>query len=319
MMRAITINKFGGIENLALAEVPIPEPGDKEVLIRVKAAGVNPVDCKIREGKLAMRLPHRFPLIPGWDAAGVVTAAGPGVTRFKPGDEVFAYCRKPVVQYGAYADYIVLPELSVAGKPRSLSFEEAASIPLAALTAYQSLFEALNLHNGETILIQAAAGGVGGFAVQLAALQGASVVGTARGVNHDYVLNLGAERVIDYTVNEIGSVITAGFPDGIDAVIDTIGGEATFAVMDVLKRNGRMVSITTPKSALIEEMVKEKNIRYEYVFVRPEAGQLEKLASLIDAGKIRTHLSTVLPLEDAAEAHRLMESGHTKGKIVLTL
>ena len=318
-MKAIIIDEFGGQDRLTLADVPAPEPGSGEVLIRVKAAGVNPVDTKIREGRLALRLPHRFPLIIGWDAAGVVEATGPGVTAFKPGDDVYAYCRKPVVQFGAYAEYIVLPVQSVARKPSTLSFEEAASVPLAALTAYQSLFEAVNLHNGETILIQAAAGGVGGFAVQLAALQGAYVIGTARGSNHEYVLNLGADRVIDYTTDEFRSVIRKDFPDGIDAVFDTIGGDATFAALEVVKHCGCMVSIAMPKDAAVEEKIREKNIRYEYVFVRPDAGQLEKLATLIDAGKIGTHLSAVLPLEQAARAHSLIESGHTKGKIVLTI
>lgn len=318
-MKAIVIHEFGGRDKLTLAEIPTPEPGDGEVLIKVKAAGVNPVDWKIREGMLAKRLPHRFPLIPGWDAAGIVAATGRGVGVLLPGDEVCAYCRKPLIQYGTYAEFVAVPEQSVARKPAALSFEEAAAVPLAGLTAWQSLFEAINLQSGETILIQAAAGGVGGFSVQLAALQGAEVIGTARATNHDYVISLGASRVIDYTTDDFRSVVRAAFPEGIDAAFDMIGGKTTFAAIEVLKRNGRMVSIVMPKDKTIEEKAKNKDIQYGYVFVRPDAGQLAKLTALIDAGKIRVRLSAMLPLEEAANAHEMMETGHTRGKIVLTV
>lgn len=262
---------------------------------------------------------HRFPLIPGWDAAGIIEDTGGGVTAFRAGDEVYAYCRKPVVQYGCYAEYVTVPESFVARKPSTLSFEEAASVPLAGLTAFQSLFEAAKLQKGETILIQAAAGGVGSFAVQLAVHHGAYVIGTAQSVNHNYVSSLGAGRLIDYTRADFQSVIKSEYPTGIDVVFDTVGGDATFTAMETLKPKGRMVSILMPKNEVVEKIAAQKDFRYDYVFVRPDAGQLEKMARLFDSGKLKTHISTVLPLEQAAKAHAMIESGHTRGKIVLSV
>ncbi|MDH3557537.1 MAG: NADP-dependent oxidoreductase, partial [Deltaproteobacteria bacterium] len=178
-MKTIAIKEFGGRDKLQFMDLPVPEIKPGEILVKVKAAGVNPVDWKIREGYIKDLFPYQFPIILGWDAAGIVEQAGPEVTRFKEGDEIFAYCRKPMVQGGAYAEYIVLEEEHAAIKPKNTSFEEAASIPLAALTAYQSLFDAAKLQSGETVLIHAAAGGVGGFGVQLARDHGAVVWATA--------------------------------------------------------------------------------------------------------------------------------------------
>lgn len=319
MVKAIVLHEYGGREKLAPEEVPDPVPAAGEVLIRVKAAGVNPVDWKIREGQLAMRLPHRFPLIPGWDAAGIIAEVGEGVTSFTAGDAVYAYCRKPVVQYGTYAEYVVVPETSVALKPSSLSFEEAAAVPLSGLTAYQSLFEAVDLQSGEVVFIQAAAGGVGSFAVQLAAQQGAQVIGTARAGNHDYVLALGASRVIEYTAENYREVVKAAFPDGVDVAFDLLGGDDTYTTMKLVKPRGRMVSLLVSEKAVDAARVMAADIAYRYVFVRPVAAHLEKLATLVDAGKLRVHLAATLPLEEAARAHAMIESGHTRGKIVLTL
>lgn len=318
-MKAIVIDGFGGRETLVVRSMPIPQPDEHEVLIKVKAAGVNPVDWKIREGKLSTRLPHRFPLIPGWDAAGVLEAVGGGVTSFVEGDAVYAYCRKPVVQWGTYAEYIAVPASSVARKPATLSFAEAAAVPLAGLTAYQSLFEAAQVHNGEVLLVQAAAGGVGSYAVQLATRQGVRVIATARGENHDYVLALGASRVIDYTVEDFASVLRAAFPDGIDAVFDLIGGETMYKAMGVLKPGGRLVSLLVPENRIDHKRHEVTGKKHAYVFVRPEARQLEKLSVLIDAGKLRVHLAASFPLEEVARAHEMIESGHTRGKIVVTI
>ena len=198
-MKAIAINEFGGRDKLQFMDLPMPEIKPGEILVKVKTAGVNPVDWKIREGYIKDLFPYEFPIILGWDAAGIVEQAGPEVTLFKEGDEIFAYCRKPMVQGGAYAEYIVLEEEHAAIKPKNTSFEEAASIPLAALTAYQSLFDAAKLQSGETVLIHAAAGGVGGFGVQLARDRGATVWGTASGHSSEYVQDLGGDRVVDYS------------------------------------------------------------------------------------------------------------------------
>lgn len=315
-MKAIVLREFGGRDVLGLEDVPRPVPEAGDVLIRIHAAGVNPVDWKIREGLLQGRLPHEFPIIPGWDAAGVVEDVGSQATRFRPGDEVYAYCRKPVIQHGCYAEYIALDETSVALKPRAFGFAEAASIPLAALTAYQSLFDAGGVRAGTHILIHAGAGGVGGFAIQLAKQAGAHVITTASARNHDYVKKLGADMVIDYNDQDFRTAIRDAYPRGLDVVYDTVGGDVQVASADVLKKGGTMVSILAFQD---EDALRAASIIPKYVFVAPNAEQLDLLARMIDRGALLTHLSSVLPLDEAAEAHRLIESGHTVGKIVLRI
>jgi len=312
-MKAIAIMDFGGRNRLQLMELPRPEAGAGEVLIKVHAAGVNPVDWKIREGLLRTRLPHQFPVILGWDAAGVVETGG---KKFRPGDEVYAYCRKPIVQHGAYADYIAVPESSVALKPRKFSFLEAAAVPLAALTAYQALFDAAGLKRGQTVLIHAAAGGVGGFAVQLAKERGARVLATASAAKHDYVRGLGADEVVDYQGVDFRKAIRKLCPDGVDVVFDTVGGAVQTRSAEVVKRGGVLVSILAfADTAAIEK----RGVRPEYVFVCPNGKQLAKLTELAEAGRLRTRVEQVFPLKDAAKAHALIEAGHSTGKIVLRI
>jgi len=313
-MRAIIINNFGGRDQLQLADRPRPVPGKKEVLIRVRAAGCNPVDYKVREGLVRFRIPHMFPVIPGWDVAGVVEEAGPGCKRFKPGDEVFAYCRKPLIMHGTYAEFVAFDEKNVARKPAGLSFEEAAAIPLAGLTAYQSLIEAGEIRRGLRVLIHAAAGGVGGFAVQLARWKGCHVIATASAANHDYVKSLGADQVIDYTQRDFVEVIRSQHPEGIDRVFDTVGGDVQTRSADALRIGGRLISIL---AFTREEELRAKGVDCRYVFVRPEGGHLARLAKLADAGKLKVTLAATLPLEEAARAHEMLESRHTRGKIVL--
>jgi NADPH:quinone reductase-like Zn-dependent oxidoreductase len=299
-MKAIAIEEYGGREKLKVMDVPKPVPQPGEVLIRIMAAGVNPVDCKIRQGYLKDRLPNRFPLIPGWDAAGVVVSTGA---------EVFAYCRKPVIQHGTYAEYVSVPETYVAAKPRNLSFEEAASIPLAALTAYQSLFDAAGLGRGQNVLIHAAAGGVGGFAVQLARDRGATIWATASRKNHEYVRGLGAHHVIDYTACDFREKAR-----NMDVVFDTVGGDVQIRSADCVKKGGVLVSILAYQD---EAALKAKGIVTKYVFVTPNASQLAELAAMAEQGRLKTHLAAVFPLEEAAQAHEMIESRHTRGKIVL--
>ena len=315
-MRAMAINNFGGSEQMSLMDLPRPVPGKGEVLIRIRAAGVNPVDAKIRAGLLRFRMPHMFPVIPGWDASGVVEEAGEGCRRLKVGDEVFAYCRKPVIMHGAYAEYIAVDERNAALKPRSLSHEEAAAIPLSALTAWQSLFDAAGLRRGQSVLVHAAAGGVGGYAVQMARWKGAKVVATASGPNHEYVNSLGVRRVIDYTSTDFVSAVREFFPEGVDVAFDTVGGEVQNRSAAAVARGGTLVSILAYTR---EAELRAMGIQCKYVFVRPDGRQLARIASLIDAGKLRTHLSAVLPLEQAAKAHEMIETGHTRGKIVLSV
>lgn len=315
-MKAIAIREFGGRDKLERMDLPVPEVGKGEVLVRVKAAGVNPVDWKIREGWLKDLFPHRFPLIPGWDAAGIVQRVGPGVTRFKVGDEIFAYGRKPVVQGGAYAEYISLTEEHMAFKPRNTTFNEAAGIPLAALTAYQALVDAAKIQSGERVLIHAAAGGVGGFGVQIATDRGALVWGTAGSRNGDYVRSLGAERVIDYSRDDFRKVVRSAYPDGVDAVFDCVGGDVLRKSVEIVRKGGRLISIV---DSLDEGNLGRADIGFEFVFVAPNSKELSELGQMVEQGRLKVHLEEVLPLEAAARAHELNESRHTRGKIVLSV
>jgi len=315
-MKAIAIREFGGRDKLEPMDLPVPEVGAGEVLVRVKGAGVNPVDWKIREGRLKDLFPHRFPLIPGWDAAGIVEKIGPGVTRFRVGDEIFAYCRKPVVQGGAYAEYIALKEEHMAVKPRNTTFTEAAGIPLAALTAYQALVDAAGARSGERVLIHAAAGGVGGFGVQIAKDRGALVWGTAGSRNEDYVRSLGADRVIDYSRDDFRKVVRSAYPDGVDVVFDCVGGDVLKKSVEIVRKGGRLISIV---DSLDERSLGRADIRFEFVFVAPNSKELSELGQMVEQGRLRVHLEEVLPLEAAAKAHELSESRHTRGKIVLSV
>jgi len=263
-------------------------------------------------------MPHKFPVVLGWEASGVVEEAGAEVNQFSPGDEVFAYTRQPTISQGTYAEYIAVPAEQVALKPKRLSFEEAASIPLAGLTAYQALFDAAKVKSGECVLIHAAAGGVGGFAVQLASNAGATVIGTASRKNHDYVRTLGAKEVIDYTNVDFRELLRSLFPAGMDVVLDGVGGETLKRSPAVLKRGGRLVSIVwTEGQERVQAEVEKSGCSYQYVFVAPNSKQLAELAKLADAGKLRTQIAASFPLENAAQALRMSEDRHTRGKIVL--
>jgi NADPH:quinone reductase-like Zn-dependent oxidoreductase len=310
-MRAIAIDAFGPADALALRDVPDPKVGPDSVLIRVRAAAVNPVDAAIRRGDLEPWFPHRFPLIPGWDVAGVVEAVGPAVVDLEPGDEVYAYARKTEVAEGTYAELVSLPAGMVARKPRKLSFAQAAGIPLAGLTAYQALTEALGVVRHEKVLVTAAAGGVGHLAVQIARHLGADVVGTAGTANQEFVRGLGVEPV-DYSAGDVTQAVRALHPGGVDAVLDTVGGEGQDQARAALRPGGRIASIVDTDPAKGAE-----GIAGHYVFVRPSAKELYELASLADEGLLVPEIAEVLPLDRAAEAHRRIEGGHVRGKLVL--
>lgn len=312
-MKAMGIRRYGGPEVIERLELDLPAPGPGEILVQIHAAGVNPADWKIREGLFKDRMPSEFPIVLGWDAAGVVEAVGKDVARVKSGDEIFAYCRKDKIHDGSYAEAILLNEIHLAPKPKNLSFEEAAAVPLVGLTAYQALFEATQLKAGETILIHAGAGGVGSFAIQLAKNAGARVLTTASARHHDYLRQLGADEILDYTQENFVSAAKRIFPEGIDAVFDTVGGQTQLDSAEVLKPGGRLTSLL----ALNEDYFRQRGLQPHYVFVRPENSQLRKLGGLIEAGKLRVKLEKVFPLEEAAEAHRLIEAKHSQGKIVL--
>lgn len=307
-MKAISYSRYGGPEVLGLGEVDDPRVGPDSVLVKVRAAAVNPVDWKCREGYLDSILQPVFPVIPGWDVSGVVVQPGPAVPEFAVGDEVIGYVREDVLSRGTFAEYVAAPARALARKPRALSFEEAAGLPLAGLTAYQVLHRVLEVKRGETVLVHAAAGGVGSVAVQLAAHLGARVIGTASERNHDFVRGLGGEPVSHG--EGLAERVRGLAPEGVDAVFDSVGGDALKASANLLAPEGRLASITDP------EVV---GYGGRYWFVRPDPQDLQHLSDLADQGTVTVHVSETFPLERAADAHRLSQEGRTRGKIVVTV
>jgi NADPH:quinone reductase-like Zn-dependent oxidoreductase len=307
-MRAAVYDQFGEADVLSVREVGDPPVGPDTVLVRARATSVNPVDWMIRKGYLQGAYPHHLPIIPGWDLAGVAEVVGPGVrSGIQPGDEVYGYVRRDDVKFGTAADLVPAPERTVTRKPRSLSFEEAASVPLAGMTAYQALVEAGQVAAGDRVLIHAAAGGVGHLAVQIATTVGAEVIGTASPQNHDYVRELGAAAVLDYHAGPISEQLD----EPVDMVLDLIGGSALEDAPRQVRDAARIVSVIDPSTVL--------GLGGKYVFVRPDMASLDALTELFDAGKIRVDVTETFPLERIADAHRLSEEGHTRGKIAVTI
>jgi NADPH:quinone reductase-like Zn-dependent oxidoreductase len=306
-MQAIRFHTYGSPRVLVLEEVPRPQETAGEVLIRVYAAGVNPLDWKVRAGHVKDWLPHRLPLIPGWDVCGVVEAVGPDVQAFKVGDLVYGML--DFSRNGAYAEYVAADIRNLAPKPRSIDHIQAAAVPLAALTAWQALFEVAGLNPWHTVLILAAAGGVGHFAVQFAKWKGARVMGTASAQNAGFLQELGADAVIDYQTTRFEDEVR-----DVDVVLDTIGGDTQQRSWQVLKKGGILVAtlgISSPETA------RQHGVRGEGVSVHRDTVQLTQIAALIDSGDLKPAVTTMLPLAGAAEAHELSETGHVRGKIVL--
>ncbi|MEI5099690.1 NADP-dependent oxidoreductase [Streptomyces sp. PmtG] len=307
-MKAISYRAYGGPEVLEYGDVRDPKVGPDAVLVKVRAAAVNPVDHKCREGYLDSVLDTVFPVIPGWDVAGVVVQPGAAVTEFSVGDEVIGYVREDFLSRGTFAEYVAAPVRTLARKPRNLTFEEAAGLPLAGLTAYQVVHKALAVGEGDVVLVHAAAGGVGSFAVQLARHAGARVIGTASERNHGYLRELGAEPV-SYG-DGLAERVRALAPEGVDAAFDTIGGDTLRVSADLLAPGGRLASIAD--GSVI-------GLGGRYCFVRPDADDLRRLTELTEQDVLTVHVDATFPLERAAEAHRLSERGRTRGKIVVTV
>ncbi|MFJ4004831.1 NADP-dependent oxidoreductase [Streptomyces sp. NPDC090023] len=305
-MKAISYRRYGGPEVLEYGELPEPKVGPDQVLVRVRAAAVNPVDWKCREGYLDPILNTVFPVVTGWDVSGVVVRPGASVVEYAAGDEVMGYVREDLLSLGTFAEYIAAPVRTLARKPAALSFEEAAGLPLAGLTAYQVLVQILNVKRGETVLIHAAAGGVGSLGVQIAAHLGARVIGTASERNHAFVRGLGGEPV-SYGEG-LAERVRGIAPEGVDAVLDTVGGETLKVSAQLLAPGGRLASIA-------DLDVTEYGGRYW--FVRPDAADLAKLARLADQGAVSVHVDKTFPLERTAEAQQLSQEGRTRGKIVV--
>ena len=312
-MRAVAVREWGGRDRMELLEVEPPPVAPDGVLVRVHAAGLNPVDHKVREGKLADKFPYRFPVILGWDVAGTVEAVGPAVTWFKPGDPVYGYNRRHELALGTYAELTTGPEGYFAHMPRELSFEEAAAMPLASLTAHQAI-ERVGLRGGETLFVPGGAGGVGHFAIQLARERGAKVIATASARNHDFLRELGAEP-IDYATEDVAARVHELSPgDGADAAIDIWGGDEREQAIATLRRGGRLVSIASPPPE------KREGFEVHYIFVRPSGYDLgEHITPLVQEGRLRPHIDEIFPLERAAEAHERLEQGHVRGKLVLRI
>ena len=306
-MNAIRIHNYGGPEVLLYEEAPRPRLKKAEVLIRVHAAGVNPLDRKVRAGELKEIIQHTLPLIPGWDVSGVVEEVGAGVSQFKGGDEVFAMADP--TRDGGYADYIAVREPMVAMKPKSLHHVRAAAAPVSALAAWRSLFELGHLQAGQRILIHGGSGGVGHFAVQLAKWKGAYVLATASKNNQELLRKLGANETIDYTTQKFEDVV-----HNVDIVLDTIGGETQERSWGVLKQGGVLISLVQPPS---QEKPKQFGVRGMMCSVQPDGNQLSKIAKLIDSAKLGPTIDRILPLSEARRAHELSQNCHIHGKIVL--
>jgi len=310
-MKAAYYDEFGELNQIKVGEMEKPEPEEGEVLIHVKAAGVNPVDAAVARGMLKDAIPAEFPVIPGWDVAGVIEERGHSARRFAKGDKVYAYARRPKIKHGTFAEYISIPESYVAKSPDKLTMEEAGGVPLTGLTAYQSLFDAGKLKGGETILILGASGGVGSLAIQLANWKGATVIGVAGSSNQDYMKDLGADYTIDYSKGDVGEAVDTIAPDGIDMIFHCSRGESLAQSHNRLKDGGRLISITN------SDPKRRDDVHFQYVFVEPNAAQLEHLSELADSGKLKVPVSKTFTLDDAQRALQEIESLHTRGKTVI--
>ena len=330
-MKAFIVDRYEKSGSLRFGEMPMPEVGDNDVLVEVHAASVNPLDSKIRDGAFKQILPYRLPLVLGNDVAGVVTRVGANVRRFKPGDQVYA--RPDKDRIGTFAEYIAMDEAAVALKPANLTMEEAASIPLVALTAWQALVEIAQLRKGQKVLIHAGSGGVGTFAIQLAKHLGATVATTTSEANVDLVKRLGADIAIDYKKDSFEKRL-----GGYDVVLNSLGKDILEKSVSVLKPGGKLISISGPPDAQfakanglswflqqvtrllsfgIRKKAKRQRASYSFLFMRASGDQLSKVTALIEAGIIRPVIDRVFPFEQAPEAMAYVETGRARGKVVV--
>ena len=309
-MKAVCIHRYGAPEELTYQDLSRPVPEEGELLVRVHAAGVNPVDWKTRSGSaLAKAYGEQFPLVLGWDVAGVVAGIGPGVSGFAPGDAVYGMIRFPQPG-GAYAEYATAPVAHLAPMPESVDFIEAAALPLVSLTAWQAMFEAGELAEGQTVLIHGAAGGVGHVAVQQARWRGARVIGTARARDKEFLRGLGLDMLVDYRTDRFEEVVR-----DVDLVLDTLGGQVQERSWGVLKKGGILVTLRTTPA--LGEKAAARGLRAKHVLVRPQAEHWASINDLVESGEVRPVVAAVYPLHEAAKAHHRLEQGPTRGKIVL--
>ncbi|WP_236793491.1 NADP-dependent oxidoreductase [Amycolatopsis sp. GM8] len=315
-MRAVVQHELGGSEVLRVEQIARPEPLPTEILVRVRAAGVNPVDWKTRAGNGMAGVLGEPPFVLGWDVSGVVEQVGFGVTTVKPGDEVYGMPWFPRAA-GGYAEYVTAPSRQFARKPATISHEQAAAVPLAALTAWQALVDTADVQRGQRVLIHAAAGGVGHFAVQFAKHLGAHVIGTASSRHHDWLTKLGADALVDYTAVRFEDAVR-----DVDVVIDLVGDahdDTSTRSLNVLRPNGLLVAIPAGVSAELAAAAEAKGLRVSAFLVEPDGTALTRIAGLIDAGEVSVEVEAAFPLEQAAAAHTRGESDRTRGKLVLTM
>lgn len=315
-MKAVAFDAFGDAGVLNVKVVPRPDVKAGEVLVRLSHTSVNPVDWKIRLGYLKDMLPHVFPIIPGWDAAGVVEAVGAGVTDYKVGDRVAAYARLPQVHSGTYAEYISLPAEFLAKVDSKISFEQAAGVPLVALTAMQGLSDYTKVKKGDNVLILNGAGGVGSFAVQFARQMGATVTATTGSSNVGYVKSLGADHVIDYSKESISGRAKEIAPNGFDFVFDAIGGESLKTAFDIVKKDAQIVSIVDSPDATLAAA---RGVKATFHFVYPQGAQLQTIFNSITEGWTQLPAFSVQPVTEARKAHLASETHRTRGKTVLKI
>jgi NADPH:quinone reductase-like Zn-dependent oxidoreductase len=306
-MRAVVAKQYGGPEVLELDERPEPKVWPDAVLVRVAAASINPVDYRIVRGYLDAAFPTVHPLVPGWDVAGDVVRVGPAVTHVEVGEHVYGYARKDFIGEGTWAELVAVPARGIAAAPRSLDATEASCVPLAGLTAYQALTDKAGVGPGDVVLVHAAAGGVGSFAVQIAVALGAQVIGTASSRNHDYLRQLGVDPV-NYGEG-LAERVRALAPDGVDAVVDLVGGAALEMSPSLVKDAHRLVSVIDAAAV--------QRLGGQYLFVRPDVDDLAELARLIDERAVRVHIDRRYPLADVRAAVEYAEHGHVRGKVVL--
>lgn len=311
-MKAVVIEKYGTIEELNIQQLPKPIPGPKDVVIKVRAAAVNPVDIAIRNGWLKGRISYNFPLVIGWDVAGVITEVGRNVTKFQVGDEVYSY--PDLSRNGTYGEFVAVEDTFVARKPKNILFTEASSLPLVGICAYRALIDAGNIQNGDRVLILGGSGGVGSFAVQLAKSSGAHVTATTSTKNLEFVKDLGADEVLDYTNTNWGTI-----EGQFDLVFDTVGPDALTPVFDTVKKNGKIVSVATFFKEEDIKRAKEKEISVQFLISEPSGEILSEITNLIEKRAIKPVVGKIFSLEDVKQAHQLSESKHAQGKIVLQI
>ncbi|MGE6348247.1 NADP-dependent oxidoreductase [Bacillus mycoides] len=331
-MRAMVIDKYGKVP-MRMTEMPTPEINEYEVLAEIHAASINPIDFKIRDGKVKLLLKYKMPLILGNDFSGVIVKVGTKVTQFKVGDEIYARPRKDKI--GTFAEYIAIHEDDIALKPKNLTFEEAASIPLVGLTSYQALHDIMQLQKGQKILIHAGSGGVGTFAIQLAKIMGATVATTASEAGENLVKSLGADEIINYKKEKFEDIL-----ENYDAVFDTLGGTTLEKSFDIIKSEGNIVSVSGMPNARfgkefgsgffktllfslaskkLTALEKKHNAQYSFLFMKPSGDQLRIIAKYIDSRQIKPIIDRIFPFEDTQKAMEYSESGRAKGKIIVKI